>query len=169
MPGGSAGKDVDVPFYVWSSVIQDGRVVTTDYAPDVGWLHPGSGPHADPSPDATPSPGPAPRVVDDPDVPGGRLWTVTVVNTSARPASFVVAEMTATGRAGRPVGTVTPSIAPAGATTDVTFALPPDGSSGWAIFANPGPDVGPMFVGSDVPLAGEIRIDADGNVDWLSP
>ena len=26
------------PFYVWASVIQDGRVVATDYAPDVGWL-----------------------------------------------------------------------------------------------------------------------------------
>jgi hypothetical protein len=27
-------------FYVWASVIQDGRVVATDYAPDVGWLVP---------------------------------------------------------------------------------------------------------------------------------
>jgi hypothetical protein len=26
--------------YVWASVIQDGRVVATDYAPDVGWLEP---------------------------------------------------------------------------------------------------------------------------------
>jgi hypothetical protein len=33
-------------FYVWASVIQDGRVVATDYAPDVGWLVP--------SPDAKP-------------------------------------------------------------------------------------------------------------------
>jgi hypothetical protein len=30
--------DTDAPFYVWASVIQDGRVVATDYAPDVGWL-----------------------------------------------------------------------------------------------------------------------------------
>ena len=33
-------------FYVWASVIQDGQVLATDYAPDVGWLHP--------SPDAKP-------------------------------------------------------------------------------------------------------------------
>jgi hypothetical protein len=80
-----------------------------------------------------------------------------------------MAEMTEMGRAGRPVGTVTPSIVPAGATKDVTFALPAQGSSGWAIFANPGPDIGPMFMGSDLPLAGEIRIGADGNGGWLSP
>ena len=28
------------PFYAWASVIVDGRVVATDYAPDVGWLDP---------------------------------------------------------------------------------------------------------------------------------
>ena len=28
------------PFYTWASVIVDGRVVATDYAPDVGWLDP---------------------------------------------------------------------------------------------------------------------------------
>ena len=27
-------------FYAWASVIQDGRVVATDYAPDAGWLAP---------------------------------------------------------------------------------------------------------------------------------
>ena len=26
------------PFYAWASVIENGRVVATDYAPDVGWL-----------------------------------------------------------------------------------------------------------------------------------
>ena len=30
----------DVHFYAWASVIEDGRVVATDYAPDVGWLDP---------------------------------------------------------------------------------------------------------------------------------
>jgi hypothetical protein len=25
-------------FYAWASVIEGGRVVATDYAPDVGWL-----------------------------------------------------------------------------------------------------------------------------------
>lgn len=29
-------------YYAWASVIVDGRVVATDYAPDVGWLHPSS-------------------------------------------------------------------------------------------------------------------------------
>jgi hypothetical protein len=27
-------------FYVWASLIEAGRVVATDYAPDVGWLDP---------------------------------------------------------------------------------------------------------------------------------
>ena len=30
----------DVHFYAWASVIQDGSVVATDYAPDAGWLDP---------------------------------------------------------------------------------------------------------------------------------
>ena len=46
-------------FYAWASVILDGRVVATDYAPDVGWL--------DPSPDAKPLPKPgATYVLQDP-------------------------------------------------------------------------------------------------------
>jgi hypothetical protein len=32
------GSELDVPFYTWASVIVDGRVVATDYAPDTGWL-----------------------------------------------------------------------------------------------------------------------------------
>jgi hypothetical protein len=39
-------------FYVWASVIQDGRVVGTDYAPDTGWLHPEK--NARPTPTETP-------------------------------------------------------------------------------------------------------------------
>ncbi len=30
-------------FYVWASLIEDGRVVATDYAPDIGWLEPAPG------------------------------------------------------------------------------------------------------------------------------
>jgi hypothetical protein len=37
------GIKVDMPFYVWASVIVDGRVVATDYAPDTGWLLPSPG------------------------------------------------------------------------------------------------------------------------------
>ena len=33
-------RATDVRFYAWASVIQDGRVVATDYAPDAGWLDP---------------------------------------------------------------------------------------------------------------------------------
>jgi hypothetical protein len=44
--GGGTHGALPSPFYVWASVIQDGRVVATDYAPDVGWLAP--------SPDAKP-------------------------------------------------------------------------------------------------------------------
>jgi hypothetical protein len=32
------GFELDMPFYTWASVIVDGRVVATDYAPDSGWL-----------------------------------------------------------------------------------------------------------------------------------
>jgi hypothetical protein len=43
--GGTAtrGIELDMPFYAWASVIQDGRVVATDYAPDTGWLLPSPG------------------------------------------------------------------------------------------------------------------------------
>ena len=37
--GGVAwGIQLDMPFYTWASVIVNGRVVATDYAPDTGWL-----------------------------------------------------------------------------------------------------------------------------------
>ena len=166
--GGTLGR----PFYAWASVIEDGRVVATDYAPDVGWLV--SSRHADttnsgPTPRVEGSPGPTPRVRDDPNVPGGRLWTVKVVNNSDRPATLVVAEETEEGHAGRLVGTVSPSVVPPGATVKVTFALPAKGPTGWSIFVNPGPDTGPLLVWTEVPLAGEIRIGAHGSVGWLSP
>ena len=32
------GFELDTPFYTWASVIVNGRVVATDYAPDAGWL-----------------------------------------------------------------------------------------------------------------------------------
>ena len=37
-PGGGGDPGLVAPFYVWASVIEDGRVVATDYAPDAGWL-----------------------------------------------------------------------------------------------------------------------------------
>jgi hypothetical protein len=38
--GGGFHGGLVAPFYAWASVIVDGRVVATDYAPDVGWLDP---------------------------------------------------------------------------------------------------------------------------------
>ena len=32
------GFELDMPFYTWASVIVNGRVVATDFAPDAGWL-----------------------------------------------------------------------------------------------------------------------------------
>ena len=32
------GLELDMPFYTWASVIVNGRVVATDFAPDAGWL-----------------------------------------------------------------------------------------------------------------------------------
>ena len=38
--GGPQGDGLVSPFYAWASVIENGRVVATDYAPDLGWLDP---------------------------------------------------------------------------------------------------------------------------------
>ena len=40
LTGGGTRPGLVSPFYAWASVIVDGRVVATDYAPDVGWLDP---------------------------------------------------------------------------------------------------------------------------------
>jgi len=39
-PAGDAGASMPERLYAWASVIQGGRVVATDYAPDTGWLVP---------------------------------------------------------------------------------------------------------------------------------
>ena len=165
--GGSVKVTIPERFYVWASVIQGGRVVATDYAPDVGWLAPLFTPEVESSPSPSPAPEPTPQVEDDPDVPGGRLWTTSVVNNSPDPAKLFVAEDDESGRMGRLVGRVTPSVVPAGTTMKVTFALPPEGSRGWAIFVNPGPKQGGLNW-QDVPAYGEYRIQADGTSGWRS-
>lgn len=40
-------------FYTWSSLIQDGRIVATDFAPDAGWVDTYQGPTGDPPPTPT--------------------------------------------------------------------------------------------------------------------
>ena len=164
--GGSQPETIPERFYFWASVIQGGQVVATDYAPDVGWLTLPSTPQVESSPTPTP-PGPTPQVKDDPDVPGGRLWTTSVINNSPDPATLFVAEDDESGRMGRLVGTVTPNVVPPNTTMKVTFALPPEGSRGWAIFVNPGPKQGGLNP-EDVPAYGEFRITADGNTFWRS-
>jgi hypothetical protein len=37
---GLTEDDPTFRFYAWASLIEEGRVVATDYAPDVGWLEP---------------------------------------------------------------------------------------------------------------------------------
>jgi hypothetical protein len=49
-PSDTVGNGLPQRFYAWASVIANGRVVATDYAPDVGWL--------ERSPDAKPLPKP---------------------------------------------------------------------------------------------------------------
>ena len=38
--GGGTRTSLAGPYYTWAAVIENGRVVATDYAPDVGWLDP---------------------------------------------------------------------------------------------------------------------------------
>ena len=42
--GGGTKGGVPGAFYAWAAVIENGRVVATDYAPDVGWLDPSAKP-----------------------------------------------------------------------------------------------------------------------------
>ena len=75
----------------------------------------------------------------------------------------------AQGLLGRLVGSVTPNVVPSGATVQVTFLLPAKGSEGWVIFVNPRPGGdGPLLGWTEVDLALEIRIKADGEIGWLS-
>jgi hypothetical protein len=142
--------------------------VATDYAPDAGWLDPSVKTTAGPGPLIQSSPGPTPQVANDPDVPGGRLWTVTVVNNSSKPATLVVAEDDGSDGMGRLVGTATPSAVPPDTTMKVIFHLPAIGGNRWWIFVNPGPDPAFLVNSSDVPAYGEFRIGADGSAIWRS-
>lgn len=90
-----------------------------------------------------------PNPVADPlPEPGARRWIITVENSSAQPAALFVAEHLA--QMGRSVGTVVPNTVPAGTTQEVVFTVPP--GQGWAIFVNPGPNMGPLILAQDVPL-----------------
>lgn len=96
--------------------------------------------------------------------PGSHGWTVKVINRSPRPATLVVAVDGPQG-AGRVVGTANPAVVPPGTTVDVTFGLPP--SDDWAIFVNPGPNMGPLLLPMDIPSVDWIEIGADGSPAWV--
>ena len=101
--------------------------------------------------------GVTPNPVADPlPEPGARRWIITVENLSAQPAALFVAEDESP--MGRSVGTVVPNSVPAGATQDVVFTVPP--GLGWAIFVNPGPNLGPLIIAQDVPpgVSGKLPI-----------
>jgi len=121
-------------------------------------------------PNPTPVPTPVPPMAG-PVPPGGRPWTVTVVNKSSNPATLFVADDSSEqqGFAGRLVGHVTPNVVAPNVTVKVTFLLPAKKVEGWSIYVNPGPDTGALLADTSVPLAGEIRIGPDGQPGWLSP
>ena len=126
-----------------------------------------------PPPPVIPSPTPAPTLFPPqagPVPPDARTWTVRVVNDSPNPATLFVAEENARGLLGRLVGSATPNAVPSGTTVQVTFLLPVKGSAGWVIFVNPRPGGdGPLLGATEVDVALEIRINADGETSWLSP
>jgi hypothetical protein len=125
-------------------------------------------PVATPTPVPTPTPTPIPPAAG-PIPSGARTWTVTAVNKSSQPATLFVAEENEKGLLGPLVGSATPNVVPPGVTVNVTFLLPAKGSRAWSIFVNPGPNDGPLLLGTQVPLAGEIHITSDGQTGWLSP
>jgi len=127
-------------FYAWSSLTQAGEVVAWDYAPDAGWLAAPARERLGCTPLACPMTGPAPG-------PGAREWIVSVENQSAAEAHLFVAADT--GSLGTLVGTAVPASVAAGATERVVFTVP--AGSGWAIFVNPSPNIGPLITAQDVP------------------
>jgi hypothetical protein len=140
------------------------RYIPAGVSPPIGLA-----PVPSPTPSPTPTPIPTPFPPAAGPVPAGaRTWKVTVVNKSSKPATLLVAEEDQNGPA-RLVGSVTPNVVPAGATIQVTFLVPPKGvGDGW-IWVNPVPGQGGSFFATDdVPTKGEFRIDAGGQVGWLS-
>ena len=128
-------------FYAWSSLTEDGEVVAWDYAPNTGWLSAPQSERVGCEPLACPMTGPEPG-------PGAREWIVTVENQSARDAHLFVAMDTSP--MGELVGTAVPASIAAGATERVAFTVPDE--SGWAIFVNPSPTLGPLIIAQDVPM-----------------
>ena len=102
---------------------------------------------------------------------GSRTWIIPVENTSAQPARLFVAEDESP--MGDTVGTVEPATVAPGATEMVTFTVP--AGQGWAIFVNPGPNLGPLILAMDVPedargaLPLTITVGPDGSPGVMVP
>ena len=128
-------------FYAWASLTENGEVVAWDYAPDTAWL--GGTPREvlACTPMTCPVTGPAPG-------PGAREWIVSVENQRNRDALLFVAEDTMP--MGELVGTANPAYIPPGASQRVVVTVPE--GTGWAIFVNPSPSMGPLITARDVPL-----------------
>lgn len=85
---------------------------------------------------------------------GSREWIIEVDNQSAQPARLMVAEDTMP--LGDLVGTANPPQVPPMTKQDVVFSVPPGET--WAIFVNPGPNLGPLILARDVPPDAEGRL-----------
>jgi hypothetical protein len=121
-----------------------------------------------PTPVLSPTPVPTPLPpAAGPSPPNARSWTVTVDNRSSKPAALFVGNL---GDSGMEVlvGSATPNVVPAGATTEVTFLFPAE-DDGW-IYVNPRPGEGGALVNADqIGISGKILIREDGEGGWLSP
>jgi hypothetical protein len=84
----------------------------------------------------------------DPLNPGARQWIIPVDNLSNLPAVVAVAKDEFP--IGALVGTAMPNPVPPRTRVDVVFTVPHAGQD-WAIFVNPGPNLGALISARDVP------------------
>jgi hypothetical protein len=93
---------------------------------------------------------------------GGEAIVMQVANHSPRPVTLAVA---APGDEGRIIGSVDPSIVPAGQTVMVRFLVPP--TDHWGIWANGGELMGDYDVNGrrgNIPMG--IEVGVDGSPTW---
>lgn len=103
--------------------------------------------------------------------PGSRQWIIPVVNDSNRPVLVAVARDESP--MGQLVGSAEPGVVPPFSNIDVVFTVP--SGFGWAIFVNPGANVGALITSGDVPagrsgrLPLQIAVDRNGNPSVSAP
>lgn len=99
-----------------------------------------------------------------------RQLMIPVVNESNVPAQIIVAEDVPPP--GKVVGIAQPNVVPPQTRLDVSFLVPD--TNNWAIFVNPGPDMGPLLLASDLRgcfgrVGIEIGIGSRGDPYWSAP